>query len=131
MMAGRKTGWATTGVEGLASWSIGDTEKILSVMYSLPFNFDFHMNYLAIGIHNKIEKTTEQNQSAEKRFQKMLSGTEEQFKRKPFYYDIEPLRYTDDENRFTISGIMGKEHRCTIEILLKASGIEERAVLGN
>lgn len=124
LMAGHKSGWTPTGVEGIATWSIGDTGKLISVMYSLPYNFNHHMNKLAVGIHNKIDVSTKDL------FQKMEGGTEEHFERKAFYYDTKSLTYSDDENRFTVVGIMGKEHRCTIKISLTASKIEERAVFG-
>ena len=57
-MAGHKVSDTATGCVGTVSWKLGDWDKMLVVMYSVPYSHDFHSNWLAVGIFN-IEDTTD------------------------------------------------------------------------
>lgn len=118
LMAGHNDRWTGKGIQGLAIWSVGDTGKIVSIMYSIPYNitpFNRHKSWYAIGIHNK------------PRINRMYGSTDIRLIRSngKRIYHTKAVKYSDHENRFTIRGIMGTE---TINILLTASNIEERAV---
>ncbi len=56
VMTARKTSGTATGSWGVASWDISDpaTSKTESVvaMWSAPFNFDHHSNWLAVGVYS-------------------------------------------------------------------------------
>ena len=41
---------AFTGVSGVVHWSIGDTEKVLSLMVSIPYNPQLWDSWVAVGI---------------------------------------------------------------------------------
>ena len=41
-MMGSKTGWTATGCTGTATWKIGDTGKMLVVMWSIPFDQNWY-----------------------------------------------------------------------------------------
>ena len=43
------------GCAGTMTWDIGDTGKTILVMYSVPYSFDLHSNWLAVGIDDKGE----------------------------------------------------------------------------
>ena len=45
-LMGRKTGWTATGCTGTAAWKIQDSEEMLVVMWSIPFdqNWSVHIN---------------------------------------------------------------------------------------
>lgn len=49
IMISHKNPTTATGTSGVVSWEIGKTQKRLVVMWSAPFNFDFHENVLAVG----------------------------------------------------------------------------------
>ncbi len=56
VITARKTSGTATGSWGIASWDItdstnGKTESV-AVMWSAPFNFDHHSNWLAVGVYN-------------------------------------------------------------------------------
>ena len=125
MMAGRKRRGALVGTEGIATWNIGCTGNVLSVMYSMPFSQRTYKNCLAVGIHNINEEMT-----LEKRFCQMYSEEESGFTRKQFVDDTKAVTFTSNEGRFTISGVMGKEYTCTITILFSASKSEEHCISG-
>ena len=128
-MAGHKNDWFS-GIQGIATWEIGGTGKIISVMYSLPYTYEFsdHTNWLAVGIHNKVEVLSCGLVSAKDWFNRMYGAPVFNGRRKNFAEDARPVMYTDYLNRFNIIGLMGNEHQCAIKILLTASKIEERAV---
>ena len=48
-LGGHKTASTATGVEGVVSWTLGTTGKMLVIMYS----HDFHSNWMAVGIFKK------------------------------------------------------------------------------
>ena len=49
-MAGHKTSNTATGCVGTVAWTLGNTGKMMVVMYSVPFSHDCHKNWLAVGI---------------------------------------------------------------------------------
>jgi hypothetical protein len=107
---GHKTDGTATGSAGTVSWKLGETGKMLVVMYSLPFNFDFYSNWLGIGIF-KEEDTSEY-------FNKMYYESEIDFKRKEFYYDTDAVVF--DDGTFTVNATMGTTHKSEIHIYLKS-----------
>ena len=77
-------------------------------MYSLPFNFDFHSNWIGLGIFDISQDTT-------MLFQKMYyDQPTKQFERKEFYYDVDPLVYENES--FAVRAICGNTHAPTIHI---------------
>merc|ERR1712173_88427 len=48
--SGQKTAGTATGIAGTVAWEIEGTNKMLVVMYSVPYSQDFHSNWLAVGI---------------------------------------------------------------------------------
>ena len=108
-MAGHKVSDTATGCVGTVSWKLGDWDKMLVVMYSVPYSHDFHSNWLAVGIFN-IEDTTDY-------YEMMYYKTENGFRRKKFYRNGDPVEYTGDE-QFSVQGTMGSQHKPEIRISL-------------
>ena len=109
-LGGHKTASTATGVEGVVSWTLGTTGKMLVIMYSCPYSHDFHSNWMAVGIFEP-EDTTNY-------FDKMYYGTEtEYFKRKAFWNDADPI-FFDDGKDFIIEAGMGQSHKPTIKVIL-------------
>jgi len=106
-MYGRKTSSSATGVEGTVSWKIADTNKMVVVMYTLPYSFDFHSNWLAVGIFPLGD--------THGYFDKMHSGPEDFFTRKQFYHNTHPVLYMAD-SQFEVSAKMGATHQETITL---------------
>ena len=127
LIAGRKSSASLNGVEGVFSWNIAGTEKFVSVMFGIPYSLLYYYNNgnrLAIGIHGKSDLT------AEEKLKRMYDGIETNFKGTVFNEDTEPIKSSDDDNRFTITGIMGKEQKCSIVVFLTASKTEEHSITG-
>ena len=128
LIAGRKSSASLKGVEGVFSWNIAGTEKFVSVMFGIPYSLlplkGNNGNRLAIGIHGKSDFT------AEEKLKRMYDGIETNFKVTDFNEDTEPIKFLDDDNRFTITGIMGKEQKCSIVVFLTASKTEEHSITG-
>jgi len=76
-MSGRKTWWTATGVHGVASWKIGDTGKMVVVMYDVPYDHLWYINTLAVGIFPQGDISGHYDimySGVEDGFQRMTSG---------------------------------------------------------
>ena len=127
LIAGRKSTTALRYVEGVFSWNIAGTGKFVSVMFAIPYSpplMGHNGNRLAIGIHGTSELNAEEN------LKRMYDGNEENFNGKVFNEDTEPIKFPDVDNRFTVTGIMGKEKKCSIVVFLTASKTEEHSITG-
>jgi len=111
-MTGHKRRWTFRGVSGIVSWNIGNTEKMVVVMYYKPWSNVLHSNRLALGIFPRADLTTTL-------YNKMYSGEEEGFKRETS--DTEgwnrPLRYRDDPD-YMLWGVMAEADHGSIGIEL-------------
>ena len=72
-MTAKKASWTFRGVSGVVSWDIGNTNKMVVVMYEKPWSTVLHTNTLAVGIFPKGDLTGF--------FTKMFSGEEQSFRR--------------------------------------------------
>ena len=106
-MAGHKTDGSATGSYGTVSWKIGNTEMLLVVMYSVPFDHNFHHNWLAVGVFDK--KKTQANADV------MYYNEETEFKRKRFWDDTNPVIY-DGNADYLVEGSMGSDYKAVIKV---------------
>ena len=44
-LMGSKTGWTATGCTGTATWKIGDSGKMLAIMWSIPFDQNWYQSF--------------------------------------------------------------------------------------
>jgi len=108
-LAGHKSDFTATGCVGTVSWKIGNTGKILVVMYSIPYSHDFHSNWCGAGIFDE--------QDTSGFYEKMYHGNEDGFKRKDFWNNLDPLEYSGDST-FAVRAAMGNSHKSSIEVQL-------------
>jgi len=109
-MTGKKTSYSFLGVSGVVSWNIGDTNKMVVVMYEKPWSTLLFSNSLAVGIFPKGDLTGF--------FEKMNIGEEEGFERHYYPGDdgwMTPIRYKKDEN-FVVEASMGDASKGSINI---------------
>jgi len=118
-MSGHKVSNTATGCSGTASWTIGNkrNEKMLVVMYSIPYSHDFHSNYCAVGIFDKGDTTDH--------FNIMYYKAESGFKRKDFYRDADPAIYNGSD--YIVSATMGSNHKPEIQVRLYPKSLENLA----
>jgi len=118
-MSGHKVSNTATGCSGTASWTIGNkrNEKMLVVMYSIPFDQNFHSNYCAVGIFDKRDTTDF--------FKLMYKETEQNFKRKEFYRDADPAIYYD--SNYIVTATMGSNHKPEIQVRLYPKSVDNLA----
>ena len=107
IMIGRKIDGPPTGVQGTVSFQIKGTNKMIVVMYSLPWDHGLYSNWLAVGIFPL--------SSTVGFFDKMYYDTEKNFKRKEFYRDVSPVVYREDPE-FEVSAQTGKGHKERINV---------------
>ena len=107
IMIGRKIDGPPTGVQGTVSFRIEGTNKMVVVMYSLPWDHGLYSNWLAVGIFPL--------GSTAGFFDKMYYDTEKNFKRKEFYRDVSSVVYRDDPE-FEVSAETGKGHKEQINV---------------
>ena len=112
-VVGHKTSNTATGCAGVLSWEIEDSGEKLVVMYSVPYSHDFHSNWIGVGLS-----------SGTPSYYEMYNGTESGFKRKDFYYDVNPVEYNG--NKFDVVGTCGTDHTPTIVVKLIPREDEDR-----
>lgn len=129
LIAGRKKRSAIRGLECVFTWNIGDTGKILSVMFYLPpsVRIGSNVNQLAVGIQDKPECD---ELAAKEKLKLMYDKKDTNFRSKPFNSDLESIKHTDEDKRFSVVGVMGKEQKSRIVIILTASKTEEHSITG-
>ena len=103
-MVMHKTAWAAEGCYGTVSWLLEGRRRAV-VMWSAPFNHNFHSNYLAVGILND----TNNKATADDMYYK--SGS---FERGEYYKSTQSIRHCDPA--FCIQGAMGTSHHPSIRI---------------
>merc|ERR1712025_366937 len=109
-ITGRKSSWTATGCWGTMSWKIGKTEKVLIVMYSIPYDTNLHSNWLGCGIYT--EKDVK-NLSMEEAFNRMNYGEPaEWFKRREYSDSTAALKF-DGDNTFKVNTIIGTSSQST------------------
>ena len=98
----------------MVKWNIGDTGKMVVVMYDKPWSTLFHTNILAIGIFPKIDVVTEEDLNSF--YNKIYSEDEDGFQRK-YFPGLDgwssPVRYRDDLD-FMVDGAMGDAPKSSI-----------------
>ena len=107
MMVMRKRYHAATGSYGTVSWEVNGREVI--VMWSAPYSFDLHANWLGVGIGHRGSHNINT-------FDDMYYGSGSWFKRAEYYY------YTRDVTKcdgvICIQGNMGTSHHPKIRIVV-------------
>ena len=103
---GHKVSDTATGCSGTIAWKIGKTNKMLVVMYSVPYSHDWYANWCGVGIFDI--------GGSEDYFDKMYNGGETTFARKEFYYDSLPVVYKGEQ--FTVHAVMDKTHKTHIKV---------------
>ncbi|GAU89061.1 hypothetical protein RvY_01656-2 [Ramazzottius varieornatus] len=81
VMSMHKTDHTATGSCGVVSWKLDGLGKRIVLMWSAPYSFDFHANWLAIGTM----EDQYANLISPQTFNEMYKGTESWFRRKEFY----------------------------------------------
>ena len=114
-MAGHKARDTATGCSGTVSWMIGQTDYMLVVMYSIPFSFDLHSNWLAIGIFPQGSNISRLLYTPPF-FDRMYYNSGLRFRRKEFYHDAEAVEYKDAN--FHAIAMMGTLHKPMIKVRL-------------
>merc|ERR1712223_197567 len=110
---GHKTGNTATGCSGTMVWQIGKgrTKCFVRLMYSVPYNQNWHSNHLAVGISQYWYKNEDKNDL----FNLMYNGSGD-FKRGEFFGTVEGISFK--KGKYTIKGSMGTSHRPIIKIQL-------------
>ena len=106
-MSGRKTWWTATGVHGVASWKIGDTGKMVVVMYDVPYDHLWYINTLAVGIFPQGDISGH--------YDIMYSGVEDGFKRITSGKSLDTLWFRDDPE-YAIEGSMDEQSDAGIRV---------------
>jgi len=111
-MTGHKTSHSWRGVSGVVSWDIGNTGKMVVVMYYKPWSTFLNSNTLAIGIFPTADLSTGNFYSV------MRSGAENGFIRKTIPGPDgwhSSIRFRDDSD-YMVDGDMGDAPKATIGI---------------
>ncbi|CAC5409006.1 Tereporin-Ca1 [Mytilus coruscus] len=109
-----KTGDTATGTSGTASWFISSARKKAVVMWSCPYSFDYHSNWLGVGL------TEIDNMHHRDWFKQMYyesSGKGLNFRRGDYYYHTRKISIKDSQ--FEVVGTMGTSHKSKARIIVR------------
>jgi len=120
-MNGRHLYATATGCVGSCAWSIGDSGKILVVMYSAPFDFNLYSNWLAVGIFDETKRGNYHHEKGEIEdfFKKMYYDDEKDFKREEYYRTSDKVTFEKDG--YSVEGEMDKNHTPNISVTIKTN----------
>merc|ERR1712179_106516 len=122
-MTGRKTSYSFSGVSGVVKWNIGDTGKMVVVVYDKPWSMIYNFNTLALGIFPKKDVVTDEDFMSF--YNKMHYGEyEDGFHRDIFGSGI----INEDDPDFAVHGVMEDAPKGLILIQLypkAVSGLED------
>ena len=117
-MAGRSRAGAL-GCYGTVSWIIGNSGKMIVIMYSCPFDHNLYKNWLSVGIFDKGSTKG----FANKMYYKRQNG----FKRKKFHKDLSPLFYGTKGLPFAIKATMENSYKPEIRVQLYPTTVQRLA----
>jgi len=107
-MEGRHLSATATGCVGSIAWSIGDTGKILVVMYSVPYDSNLYSNCLLVGFFDVTQKDknyNHQHRNIVEFYKMMYHDYQVDSTRKDFYWDTNPAFFLMTALGFEVSRI--------------------------
>lgn len=117
-----KTPDTATGTYGTASWLISSARKRAVVMWSCPYSFDFHTNWLGVGL-------TDRGFTGHRNWYRQMyyrsSGRGLNFSRGEYYYHTRTISIQDNE--FEVVGIMGTSHQANARIIVRPRELRDLA----
>nr|UYP38769.1 mytiporin 2 [Mytilus galloprovincialis] len=117
-----KTGHTATGTFGTASWLISSARKRAVVMWSCPYSFDFHSNWLGVGLTDR-GCTDHRNWYGQMYYRSSGGGLN--FRRGEYYYHTRTISIRDSE--FEVVGIMGTSHKANVRIIVRPRELRDLA----
>ena len=108
VMTGHKTWLSASGCGGVVSWNIGHGDKMLVVMYDVPYDHLWYENTLAIGIFPQ--------GNIEEYYNKMYYDVENGFKRETFGESSAVICYKGDTDYY-IEAMMDEQYDPSIKVL--------------
>jgi len=120
--ASHKTAHAAKGSFVKCTLLVGD--KLVHFMYSAPYSFDFHANYLAVGIcHKDMQSDTRGYPCRDLTAKIMYYYTPSFVSIRQFYRNIHTVKYCDKD--LCISGVMGTSHQPEINLKVMPQKYED------
>nr|AXS67900.1 coluporin-28 [Colubraria reticulata] len=111
----RKIMDAATGTYGTVCWKVKGEERLFVIMWSNPYDFNIHSNWLGVGLTKKGHTTVP---PGEQWFDQMFKGSNDTnftFFRREFDKTTDPVVFGNDKE-FRISGVMTTNHKVRIRV---------------
>nr|AXS67892.1 coluporin-20 [Colubraria reticulata] len=117
--AARKSDFGPTGSYGIVIWEVAGTDRLFVLMWSEPYDFTFHNNYLGLGMTKKGHMEIPPQITWYERMYYDTGNSNFTFDRKKFNDDsLEPLHFSND-TEFEITGEMSPSHHAKIKVTFK------------
>lgn len=117
ILRAHKSGGTARGSVGVVSYEIANLNRRIAIMWSAPYNFNFHYTWLAVGLTDP-GYTTFTPLWYNDMYNKAGTGYFGlKFKRKRYYANTSQLLF--DDRRFQIVASMGTSHHPEINIYLR------------
>eukprot|EP01084_Bolivina_argentea_P093837 168704_1 len=106
-MGGHRVSVTATGTYGTVSWDLGNTGLKAIIMWSVPYDFNYHVNWLAIGI-----KTNHDENDFDTMYDAYGNGN--WFAKDQYYSSSKQIHF--EAYGFYITGTMGTDYQPKIQI---------------
>lgn len=93
LQVARKTSSTATGSCGTLSWLIQDNDRRFVIMWSAPFNFNHHSNWLGIGLSAPGVTAHAPGDAWFNLMYYKESSDDLKFERREYYADVRPVIY--------------------------------------
>uniref|UniRef100_W4VSJ6 Conoporin 1 n=1 Tax=Conus geographus TaxID=6491 RepID=W4VSJ6_CONGE len=111
----RKTFAAATGVSGTVSWEVKGNQRRFVIMWSAPFDFNIHSNWMAMGMTREGLVAPNKNW-----FDQMYyhGNTDDlTFERRKFQNNMNPFIYSNE--KFELEGFMTHTHHALVRVVVR------------
>ncbi|XP_076446967.1 tereporin-Ca1-like [Babylonia areolata] len=115
--ATRKLSGTATGTNGISYWTVGDTNRLFVVMWSVPFDYNYYSNWMGVGMTREGVTNPQDDYSWFEQMYWYNSTDDLSFERGEFYWTPYPVIYRDD--RFEAVGTMTTQKHAEIKIVFR------------
>nr|UMA82392.1 venom-related protein conoporin [Conus ebraeus] len=113
----RKPRSTATGVSGTVSWELQGAHRRFVLMWSAPFNFNHHSNWMGVGMTRLGLVDVAPGNTWFNQMYYRGNNEDLTFNRREFYNNLRPVIYRND--KFEIVGFMTNIHRAQIRVVIR------------
>uniref|UniRef100_W4VRW5 Conoporin 4 n=1 Tax=Conus geographus TaxID=6491 RepID=W4VRW5_CONGE len=113
----RKTAYTATGVSGTVSWEVDWYRQRFVIMWSTPFDFNIHSNWMGMGMTREGLVDVAPNNVWFNQMYKYGNNDDLTFERKEFYKNMDTFVYSNE--KFEAEGYMTNSRHALVRVIFR------------